>query len=198
VRAHEIKQYDSVLQALGEPGCPICVLLKNLQTKLVQEGDITEFLYLCNAHAWAIAAVRKTESATRIFLSLLEHLPDTPRHECSICIRLEQEQILRTQELIAGLERKSVLEWISKQGTVCLPHGVGLRSEAPAPVRKIIDQLLERRTSELKAALRHLLRDLSPESNQHSGLLGRAAEYLVSQRGVSLGWNLNKEQDCKS
>lgn len=72
MRAHEVKTYESVLQLLREPGCPICAFLKNVQTKLVQEGDAADFVHLCNAHAWAVAAVREMEAAARIFLSLLE------------------------------------------------------------------------------------------------------------------------------
>lgn len=185
MRTREVKQYDSVLQVLGEPGCPICALLKNLQTKLVQEGDVSEFLHLCNAHAWAIAAVRETESAARIFLSLIETCSAQAHHECSICLRLEQEQILRTQEFVAALGRKSVLEWIAKHGVVCLPHGARLRTEAPTPARNLIDRLLEKRTSELKSALSQLLDDVS-HGAQHGGLLGRVAEHLVAQRGISL------------
>lgn len=185
MRARKVKHYGSVLQVLNEAGCPICVLLKNLQAKLIQEEETTKFLHLCNTHAWAIAAVRKTESAARIFLSLLEtRSRDAQHQQCSVCLRLEQEQILRSQELIAAFSEKSVREWLSERGTVCLPHGLELRAEAPDAVRQTIDHILETRTSELKCALRQLLADLSSESSWPSGLLGHVAEHLVSQRGV--------------
>jgi hypothetical protein len=195
LRTREVKQYDSVLQVLAEPGCPICALLKNLQTKLVQQGDVSEFLHLCNAHAWAIAAVRETESAARIFLSLIENRSAQAHHECSICLRLEQEQILRTQEFVAVLGRKPVLEWIAKHGVVCLPHGNRLRADAPTPARNLIDRLLEKRRSELKNALSQLLNDVSHGGSQHGGLLGRVAEYLVAQRGVFLLRSLYSPKD---
>lgn len=186
MRVHEIKHFDSILQALSEPGCPVCVFLKNVQTRLVQEGDSSDFVCLCNAHAWAVAAVRETKTAAQIFLSLLESRSSLESHECSICLRLEQEEILRTQELLASLERRSVLEWIKKQGIVCLPHGLRLKSEASTPACALIEQLLRRRALELETALQQLLGDSSRTDNQHSGLLGRAAEYLVAQRGISL------------
>lgn len=186
MRAHDVKNYDSVLQLLSEPGCPICAFLKNMQTKLVQEGDVAELIRLCNAHAWAIAAVRETETAAEVFLSLLETRSTYASHECSICLRLEQEEILRTQELIAALDRRSVLLWIEKQGVLCLPHGLRIRSEAPIPVQKLIDDILDSRAAQLGAALRMLLNS-SGSDTQRGGLLGRVAEYLVAQRGISLG-----------
>ena len=186
MRAHEIKHFDSVLQALSEPGCPLCVFLKNVQTRLVQEGQSSDFIRLCNAHAWAVAAVRETRTAAQIFLSLLEGRSSIDTHECSICLRLAQEEILRTRELLASLERRSVLEWITKQGIICFPHGRRLRSEASAPALALIEQLLDRTALELETELRQLLREASRSGSQQSGLLGRAAEYLVAQRGISL------------
>jgi hypothetical protein len=197
LRAHEVKNYDSVLQLLSEPGCPICAFLKNVQAKLVQEGDVAEVVRLCNAHAWAIAAVRETETAAQVFLSLLETCSTYASHECSICLRLDQEEILRTQELIAALDRRSVLEWIKKHGVLCVPHGLRIRTEAPVPAQKLIDQILERRAGQLETALRLLLNS-SRSDSQHGGLLGRVAEYLVAQRGIALGHMAHSMEDVKS
>lgn len=187
MRPHEIKEYTSVLQVLNEPGCPICTFLKNVQTKLVQEGELSEFIQLCNAHTWAVAAVRQTETAAQIFLSLLGHRRTYGAHECSICLRLEQEEALRIREFIVLLGRRPILEWVRQNGTFCLPHGLNLRAEAPIPARAVIDEVLDRRASELQNSLRGLRADASHGNGQHGGLLGRVAEYLVSQRGLSLG-----------
>jgi hypothetical protein len=186
MRAHEIKEYDSVLQALSEPGCPICAFLKNAQAKLLQQENIEEIFQLCNAHAWGVAAVRQTETAARIFLSLLENGRDGGSRECSICLLLEQEEILRTQELIANLQRRPVVEWMKKHGVLCLPHGSKLKVSAPISARALIELVLKRRTSELRTALTHLISDAAHGSPGNSGLLGKAAEYLVAQRGISL------------
>jgi hypothetical protein len=194
MRTHEVKPYESVLQALSEPGCPICAFLKNVQTKLVQEGDAGEFVQLCNAHAWAIAAVCQTATAAQIFLSLLESRSAHASHECSICLRLEQEEVLRTQELISALGRRPVLDWMKKQGVLCLPHGLRLRTEAPVAVHDLIDLVLGRRASELRHALARLLADASHGDSQHGGVLGRVAEYLAAQRGISLGWPAHRAQ----
>lgn len=185
MRTHEIKAYDSVLEALSEPGCPICAFLKNVQTKLLQEASVGEFLQLCNVHAWAIAAVRETNSAAEIFLSLLEDRSQRGNRECSICLRLEEEEGLRTRELLASFHRRSVADWVKKHGVLCLPHGSRLKAEAPVLARGLIDLVLERRLLELRTALTLLTGEGAQGGSGQSGLLGRAAEYLVAQRGLS-------------
>lgn len=188
MRAHDVKAYDSVLQVLSGNGCPLCAFLKNVQTKLVQEGEVAQFVQLCNAHAWAVAAVRETETAARVFLALLETRSAPASHECSICLYLEQEEVLRTQELIAALDRKAVVDWLRTHGAVCLPHGLRLQREAPISARALIDRMLDRRASELQNALAGLLAGAAHGDTGQSGVLGRAAEYLVAQRGISPGW----------
>lgn len=186
MRANEIKQYNSILQTLSEPGCPLCAFLKNVQAKLLQEGDAEGFMHLCNAHTWAVAAVRQTATAARIFVSLLETRRAHGPHPCSICLRLEQEEVLRTQELIAAFARRSVLDWMRKQGVLCVPHGWRLRAEAPAALHAMINEVLEKRASELRKALEDLLAEAAHGESQHGGVLGRVAEYLAAQRGISL------------
>lgn len=186
MRSHEIKQYESVLQTLGETSCPICVLLKNLQSRLLQEGDAGNFLRLCNAHAWAVAAVRQTETATQIFLSLLDSSSYDAKRECSICLPLEQEEVLRIHELIAAFDRRSVVHWMKTQGVLCLPHGLRLKAEAPDHIQGLINQVLERRASQLRAALAQLSAEAARGDAPHCGVFGRVAEYLAGQRGISL------------
>ena len=186
MRAHAVKDYDSVLQALSEPGCPLCVFLKNVQSKLLQEGAVEEFMMLCNAHAWALAAVRHSATAAQIFRSLLERTSRREHRECSVCLRLDQEETLRVQELLASLGRRRVLEWIERKGVLCLPHGLRMREDASESARALIDRILERRRQELQEALGESMLEAGQRDTEHGGLLGRAAEYLVSQRGIAL------------
>jgi hypothetical protein len=186
MRSNEVRHYKSVLQTLGASGCPICLFLKNEQTRLLQEGNPEEFVQLCNAHAWAVAAVRQADTAVQIFLSLLKSRSGCGSHECSICLRLEQEEQLRIRELIAAFDLQSVLRWMKKQGVLCLPHGLRLRTEAPPSLQGLIDQILERRAAELRAALTRLNAEAANGTSPHGGVLGRAAEYLAAQRGISL------------
>lgn len=185
MRAHSVKHYNSIVQVLSEAGCPICAFLKNVQSKLVQESQIDEVVALCNHHAWAIAAVRERVQAAKIFLALIEKSRQGERRECSICIRLEQEETLRIQELLASLEQHHVLEWIEKRGVLCIPHAFRMYEDASEAGRALIDRVLNRSQDALGRMLRESLVDAMRDS-EHAGLLGKAAEYLVSQRGVSM------------
>lgn len=186
MRAHGIKDYASILQVLSEPGCPICTFLKNVQSKLLQEGEIEHLKVLCNAHAWALAAVRRTSAAARIFLSLVEEGLQREHRECSACIRLAQEETLRMQELLVSLGRRQVSMWIDTKGVLCLPHGLSMREQAPEGAHRLIDKVLDRRRSELEEALHKFIKEDENTEIQQGGALGKAAEYLVAQRGVGL------------
>jgi hypothetical protein len=185
MRAHAIKDYASVLQVLGEPGCPICAFLRNVQARLLQEGEVEEFVMLCNPHAWALAAVRDSAAAAPILHALIRRSSQPEHRECSVCIRLDQEETLRTQELLASLERRHVLEWIERKGVLCLPHGTTMREDASESARALIDSILSRRQKELERALKEFMSGTSRSDSEHAGVLGQAAEYLVSQRGIS-------------
>ena len=185
MRAHAVRGYESIVQVLGEPGCPICAFLKNVQSKLVQEPRLDETVALCNYHAWAIAAVGERAQAAKIFLSLIENNCRGEHRECSVCIRLEQEETLRTQELLASLDQHHVLEWIEKRGVLCIPHAFRMLDDASEARRVLIDRVLDRSRHSLARLLRECIAEPKRDS-EHAGVLGKAAEYLVSQRGVSM------------
>jgi hypothetical protein len=186
MRTHAVKDYDSVLQVLSEPGCPICAFLRNVQTRLLQRGEIEEFVMLCNPHAWALAAVRDSATAAPIFHALMRQSSQPEHRECSVCIRLDQEETLRSQELLASLGRRRVLEWVQRKGILCLPHGMKMLEDASEPGRVLINTILDSRRRELEKALGQLMIGAGHSDSEHGGVLGRAAEYLVSQRGISL------------
>jgi hypothetical protein len=186
MRAHAIRDYESILQVLSESGCPICAFLRNVQAKLLQEGEIEEFVTLCNSHAWALAAVRDSAAAAPIFHALIRQRSQSEHRECSVCIRLGQEETLRIQELLTSLGRRHVLEWIEQKGVLCLPHGTRMREDASESGRTLIDSILSRRHQELEKALGELMSGAGRGDSEHGGVLGKAAEYLVSQRGISL------------
>lgn len=187
MRAHTVRDYESVIQALNEPGCPLCAFLKNIQARILQEDDVGEFRAVCNAHAWALAAVRRSAAAAEIFLSLIEGSVEPEQHECTVCMRLDQEETLRIQELLASLNRRHVIEWTERRGVFCLPHGLKLRAQASDTERLLVDRALARRRSELERDLRlFIAADTGQAEEKHGGVLGKAAEYLVAQRGVAL------------
>lgn len=186
MRAREIKDYESVLQLLGEPGCPICAFLKNTQARLLQSEMDAELPRLCNVHMWGIAAVRSTAAAAKLFISLLERQAEYPTHECSFCTRLAEEEFIRLKELAGSYHSRPVMAWFKHHGVLCLPHGLRLREQAPVMIRPLIELVLARRNSELRTALAQLMTEAARGNTSQSGVLGKAVEYLVAQRGLPI------------
>jgi hypothetical protein len=186
MRAREIKNYESVLQLLGEPGCPICAFLKNTQANLLQSETDAELPKLCNAHMSGIAAVRPTAAAAKLFISLLEQQAEYPTDQCSFCMRLAEEEFIRLKELAGSFHMRSVMAWFKHHGVLCLPHGLKLREEAPPLIRPMIQLVLTRRSSELRMALAQLMTEAARGNTSQSGVLGKAVEYLVAQRGLPI------------
>jgi predicted NUDIX family NTP pyrophosphohydrolase len=66
---------------------------------------------------------------------------------------------------------------------LCIPHGLKLRRQVPPVLAARVDAIVENYRLQLAVELQHL-RD-EPESDRTGwGALGRAAEFLVSQRGL--------------
>ncbi len=56
MRANKIMNYESILQVLGETGCPFCRFMKNFQAALLQNPAERNIHHLCNFHTWGLAA----------------------------------------------------------------------------------------------------------------------------------------------
>jgi hypothetical protein len=188
MRAHVVTEYDSVLAVLNEPGCPICVFLRNAQANLVQNTEISDDPWFCNFHGWSIAAVRDTGSAARILLSALDNRTVSSQSaggECVICAQLHPLEDIALTDLRSN-DRQSVIQpWLKAGGAFCATHAAKVKVNAPLRLAALIDEADARKRRELKTALGLLLSKSKHHQVEHSGLLGRVAEYLVSQRGLS-------------
>lgn len=180
---------DSVSQALARGGCAVCAYLKNEQSVLLKGGiRPDEFEDLCNFHAWALAAAVDVHNAAEVFLTVLKRRAGkswSQHDSCSICSHLLQTELSQLKELLSTLKRGLVLKWMEQQGTLCSIHADHLRQLAPIGLHSAIDEIVSRTAHNLKADLATLL--LRPGSHVGSGggALGRAAEFLTSQRGVN-------------
>ena len=56
MRANKVINYTSILQVLGEPGCPFCRFMKDVQAAVLQTPGRTVVHHLCNFHTWGLAA----------------------------------------------------------------------------------------------------------------------------------------------
>jgi hypothetical protein len=179
--------YHSILPALHEHGCPFCRLLKEFQAERLQKHAEGELHHLCNFHVWGLAAVQEAPVAAQIFLKLVNEAAPLSNGSvsCDICREDLEEEELRIREFLSCLHRAEVTQWLRTSGNLCIPHGLRLRPDLPPAFVPRIDAMMESYRREISADLRHLRDEWLPESNRAGwGALGRAAEFLASQRGL--------------
>jgi hypothetical protein len=185
MRAHKILGYGSILQVLGETGCPFCRFMKNFQTALLQEPK-GEVHHLCNFHTWGLAATQQAVSAAEHFMSLLgEQSGVVPGPSCTICTLLQEEEDLRIREFISYSAHKLVAQWLRSQAVLCMVHGAKLKYRAPPIVVSSINSIMERYRRQLVEDLTRRHSEYLPNTDT-SGVLVRAAEFTVSQRGLHI------------
>lgn len=184
MRTNKILNYESILQVLGETGCPFCRFMKNFQSALLQDPREKDIHHLCNFHTWGLAATQRASSAAQLLLNLVAQEGDVRQSlPCDICVLLEVEEDRRIGEFISCLNHKLVAQWLRSKAVLCLIHGMKLKQGAPLVSASTIGAIVERYRSRLIEDLTHLRDECQPDSEQW-GLLGHAAEFLVSQRGL--------------
>jgi hypothetical protein len=188
MRKHtQLVPYQSILPVLREPGCPFCRLLKEFQADRLQKHGASELQHLCNFHVWGLAAVQDAPDAARIFLKLVNEAAPLSNgaFACDVCSEIAREEGLRVREFLSCLQRSEVTQWLRTNGNLCIPHGLKLRPGMPPAMVSRIDTMMESYRRQLSSDLEHLRDEWLPESNRTGwGAVGRAAEFLVSQRGL--------------
>jgi len=184
MRANRVVNYESILQALGEPGCPFCRFMKNYQAALMQDPSQKSVYHLCNFHTWGLAATQRAASAARLFLILLDKPEEAANGSpCDICVLLGLEEERRIREFISCLHHNLVVHWLRSQSVLCLSHGMKLKHGVPPTTAAVIDSTLERYRRQLTEELSEL-QDVYEPAETKWGALGHAAEFLASQRGL--------------
>lgn len=177
-------EIQGVSQALAKGSCPVCVFLRNTQSLLLQGGLAPEEVNgICNFHAWALAAAVNVANAARVFQNLLR-LGCDGSHECSFCVRLREAEQGQLKELIGQMDRHLVLDWIRHHGALCRPHARKMRQVAPVRLQGAIDEVDHRSSSDLNSELENLIARAAMGERTGAGVLGRVAEFLMSQRGI--------------
>lgn len=184
MRANKVLNYESILQVLDETGCPFCRFMKNFQAALLQDQTVKNIHHLCNFHTWGLAASQPAVSAAGIFLDLLATQSDTiPASACGICVLLQLEEDRRIREFIGCAHHKLVEQWIRSRAVFCVIHGSKLKVSASPVFASTISTILESYREHLIEELTRLRDEYQPD-NARWGVLGHAAEFLVSQRGL--------------
>ena len=183
MRAHKVLNYESILQVLGEAGCPFCRFMKNFQTALLQEPEGAVH-HLCNFHTWGLAATQQAMSAAEHFMALLrEQSGGASGSTCTICTLLQEEEDLRIREFISYSEHTLVAQWLRSQAVLCMVHGAKLKRGARPTIVSAINSIMERCRRQLVEDLTRLHSEYISDTGRW-GVLGRAAEFMVSQRGL--------------
>ncbi len=177
--------YQSVLEVLQEPGCPFCRFLKEYQAARLQHHLEQDIHHLCNFHTWGLAAVQNALTAAQVFINLVEEPAPVSNEDaaCDICLGVLAEEDRRIREFVSYIHRTDVSDWLRTSAVFCIPHGVKLRRQVQPVVAARIDTIIDNCRRQLTQELQNL-RD-KPEADRPGwGSLGRAAEFLVSQRGL--------------
>lgn len=177
--------YQSILEALPETGCPFCRFLKDYQAARLQSHSDREIQHLCNFHTWGLAAVQNALTASQVFIDLVEKAVAMPSEEvaCDICREISAEEDRRIREFVGCIHRTDVADWLRSDAVLCLPHGTKLRRQVQPVAAARVDTIIENCRRQLVQELETLRN--TPEADRPGwGSLGRAAEFLVSQRGL--------------
>jgi len=186
MRTHrQLVLYQSILQVLQESGCPFCRFLKEYQTARLQNHPKESIHRLCNFHAWGLAAVQNAPAAAQIFIKLVDEPAEDSNADfrCDVCRVVLAEEELRLREFVSCLAQNDVSQWLRGSAALCIPHGLKLRRQVPPVLAARIDAIIENYRRQLAQELQHL-RDEPEQERAGWGALGRAAEFLVSQRGL--------------
>jgi hypothetical protein len=186
VRTHrQLTVYGSIFQALNKPGCPFCCFLKEFQAARLQNAPDVEIRNLCNFHMWGLAAVQNAPVAADVFLKLVDEPLQAIQGDarCDICKEVSDEEDLRIREFVSCIDRDDIVRWLKGDAVLCISHGMRLRRQVPFVLTAHIDAILENCRQQLTYELQQLRNELEPH-RLGWGALGRAAEFLVSQRGL--------------
>lgn len=186
MRAHKnLNTYQSIRDALHEPGCPFCCLLKEHQSACLQDHSAREIRSICNYHAWGLAAVQDAPTAAQVFIRLIDGMhPVLPKVPCDVCTAVAVEEGLRIREFVSCVSQLDVSSWLKgSEAVICLPHGTKLRRQLPLVWTSRLEAIMESHRKHLASELRQLCAEPHPDRTGW-GALGRAAEFLVSQRGL--------------
>jgi hypothetical protein len=146
-------------------------------------------MQLCNFHAWLLAKSAPADVAASLFLNALRvkdrDTISTSPSACSACEKIRTEEVTRLEEVTRELEQSSLTNvWLQQHGRFCLRHMRELKKRVPASLRNVVAELDTRNATELEGELQEFLQQARRGDHAGGGVLGRAAEFLVAQRGI--------------
>ncbi len=180
---------NTVLLALAKGVCPICSLVRAFQNELIERLQPNWASMVCNYHAWAIAASAPATSVAEIFLAMLRDASGgevwKDGIDCDLCWSIREHEIARLREFAREMQRSKFAEWVEHYGTLCRFHGAMLRPMLPEEHAQIIAKVTQNNQQQLEELLESFAVRARSGGHTGGGVLGRAAEFLVAQRGLT-------------
>jgi len=136
-----------------------------------------------------LAKSAQAEVAASLFLNALRTkeriaIPASPSR-CTGCAKIHGEEVERLKEVTRELEQNSLTGmWLKEHARFCVRHMLELKNQVSASLRKALDEMSDRGAAELQLELREFLQQARQGDHSGGGVLGRAAEFLVGQRGI--------------
>ena len=82
------------------------------------------------------------------------------------------------------MDRRPVFVWMKHHGVLCRPHARRIRQIAPVRLHGTCEEVDRRAASELDSELQDLVSSSTTDEKSGAGVLGRVAEFSMSQRGI--------------
>lgn len=168
--------------------CAICVALREFQGDLLKSLRPDQCRNFCNTHGWMVANSAPAETAAAIFLGAIVNANRTsaPRvsEQCDICTRMHREKEARLDEIAKQFRDARLHSWLRDYGVLCSRHGQETMTRLPESLRESVQEIMARTGGEIVEMLEDYLQRVKRGSHTGGGVLGRAAEFLVAQRGI--------------
>jgi len=178
----------SITSIATRNACPVCVAMREFQGDLLKHLKPEECQRFCNTHGWVVANSAPAESVITIFLRAIADPAWRPASavsgECDLCKYMHVEKERRLSEIAEQLREPRLRDWLHDYGMLCSRHGREVMAKLPETLQKSIQELITRNSGEIVEILEEYLRRVKQGSNVGGGVLGRAAEFLVAQRGI--------------
>lgn len=184
--AHETKL--SITSMATRNSCSVCLALREYQNNLLKRLKPEECRRFCNTHGWVVANSAPGASVAAIFLRAIVNpswrAASPLSTECDLCKKMEEEKERRFQEIAEQLREPKLRSWMHDYGMLCSRHGPEVMTKVPEALQKTIQDLIDRNSGEIVEALEDYLQRIKHGVQGGGGILGRAAEFLVAQRGI--------------
>jgi len=169
--------------------CVLCAALKDFQNDLLKHLSPNECQRFCNGHGWMVANSTPAVSAAVIFLGAIVNPDWEPASpvalECDLCRRMREEKERRLTEIANQFRSAAGRSRLHhNDAMLCLRHGRELVAAMPERFRESAQELLARSGREVVALLENYLENAKNGVHAGGGVLGKAAEFLIAQRGI--------------